>query len=97
MAKRRKRKSKTLKGAFKSSKAANRRRYSSISQGSAVTRVVPRACALVQSGAKKGKLRKGCRITGNGQARCDELSRLPREARQRIGKSRKIKMVSCPS
>lgn len=98
MAKRRKRrKKKTLKGVFKSSGAANRRRYSRISSGSPITRVVPRACALVQSGEKRGKLRKGCRISGNGQARCDELIRLPRAARQRIGKSRKYKLVNCPS
>lgn len=84
----------TLKGSYKSSTAANRRSYSHISSGSPVTRSVPRACALVQSGGKKGKIRKGCRMTKNG-ARCDVLTRLPREARARIGK--KFKLINCPS
>lgn len=99
MAKRRKRrKAGTLKGSYKSSGAANRRRYSRVSSGSPITRVVPRGCAIVQSGAKKGKLRKGCRVSANGQARCDVLTRLPREARQRVGgKGKRYKTVGCPS
>lgn len=97
MAKKRKRRRRkgTLKGTYKSASSANRRTYTKVQQGSPVTRVVPRACAIVQSGPKKGKLRKGCRIAGNGQARCDELTRLPRQARQRIG-ARRYKTVGCP-
>lgn len=77
----------TLKGSFSSKKAANRRTYTSIASGSPVTKPVKRECALVKSGPKKGKLRKGCRIDGNGIARCDVLTRLPRTARTKSGKT----------
>lgn len=71
----------TLKGSF-GADAANRRRFSKVQAGSPVTRSVKRACAIVQSGPKKGKLRKGCRLTKSG-ARCDVLVRLPDTARSR--------------
>ena len=90
------RKRKSLKGSYKTTKAANRRRYTRVSQGSPVTRAVPRGCSIVQSGPKKGKLRKGCRIGSNGVARCDLLTRLPGSARQRQ-KNGKYKVVNCPS
>ena len=89
---------KGLKGSYKSSKSANRRRYSKIGQGSPVTQAVPRGCALVQGGEKKGKLRKGCRIGKSGVARCDVLTRLPATAMQyaRKGSKKRIR-VECPS
>ena len=95
MAKRRRKKG-TLKGVYKSSGAANRRRYRRVSSGSPVTHVVPRGCAIVQSGGKKGKLRKGCRVAANGQARCDLVTRLPRTARQRVKGTKRYKTVNCP-
>lgn len=94
MAKRRRKKG-TLAGTYKSSGAANRRRYSRVSSGSPITRVVKRGCAIVQSGAKKGKLRKGCRISANGQARCDLVTKLPKTAKQRIKGTKRYKTVNC--
>lgn len=89
------RKRKSLKGTYRTKKAANRRRYSKVSQGSPIVHAVPRGCAIVQSGAKKGKMRKGCRIK-NGRAYCDVVTRLPAEAKQRK-KNGKYKTVNCPS
>lgn len=85
MAKKRKSTKRRRKGrvgaAFKTATAANKRRYRSIRDGNAVSARVPKACALVQSGANKGKIRKGCYIRKNG-AWCDEtlLDRLPAQA-----------------
>jgi hypothetical protein len=75
-------------GAFLSPSSANRRRYRKVYSSNVVSKVVPRACALVQSGPKKGKLRKGCHIKA-GRAYCDAtiIDRLPAEAR-RPGKTK---------
>ncbi len=82
MAKRRKRRK--LAGAYGSPSSANRRKYTKVASGSPVTKQVPRACAIVQNGAKKGKLRKGCRIRG-GKAFCDKLVKLPAVAWKKKG------------
>lgn len=100
MAKKKKKKKsgRSLKGSFKTKKAANRRTYTSVRSGSPVTKAVKRACALVQSGPKQGKLRKGCRLTGHG-ARCDVLTKIPRTARERVGTRKngqpKYRTVDC--
>lgn len=78
----------------KTKKAAVRRNWTSVSSGKTPMLRTPRACALVQSGPKKGKVRKGCRLTKNG-AYCDELVRLPAEARGAKLKSGRRKMVKC--
>jgi hypothetical protein len=39
--------------------------------GMLATKTVSRSAALVKSGPKKGKLKKGCRFLKNGMARCD--------------------------
>ena len=82
-----------LKGSCKSAKCAQSRYWTRISSGTALKKRVPKACAIVQSGPKKGKLRKGCKIHKSG-AFCDatQIERLPSEATRRVG-GRTVKVV----
>lgn len=70
----------------KTKKAAIRRNWTSVTSGKVPMMRVPRACALVQSGDKKGRVRRGCKLTKNG-AYCGELTKLPETAK--IGPARK--------
>jgi len=73
MARRRRRKGGT-RGIFKTASSANRRgrKYVSISSSNPVSVIVPRRCAIVKSGPKKGKAKKGCKLTRNG-AWCEKI------------------------
>lgn len=59
-------------GIFLTAKSANKRTYAAVYSSNVKSRIVPRKCALVKSGPKKGKLRKGCYFRGHN-AFCDVL------------------------
>ncbi len=58
---------------FLTSSSANKRNYQKVYSSNVTSKQVPRACALVKSGPKKGKLRKGCYIARGGHAFCDKV------------------------
>lgn len=95
-----KKKTKSRKGgtgaAFKNPKSAAARRWLT-ARGNVVSKKVPKACAIVQSGPKKGKVRKGCKIRKHG-AWCDEsiIDRLPAKARdKRYSSTSKRAFIEC--
>lgn len=81
-------------------KAASKRVWTSVSSGKTAMYRVPRGCAIVQSGEKKGKVRRGCKLTKNG-AYCAGLTQLPETAkigpalRRKDGRKRR-RVVKCP-
>lgn len=81
-------------------RSAQRRRWTKVSSGQNPMFRVPRACAIVQSGEKSGKVRRGCKLTKNG-AYCAELTPLPETAkigpakRRKDGRKRR-RVVKCP-
>lgn len=84
-----------ISGSCKSSSCAGGKRWTRVSSGSAVKKQVPKACAIVQSGPKHGRIRKGCRIKGH-HAFCEVgvAARLPKEASRKSKTGKKI-TVSC--
>lgn len=82
-----------ISGSCASASCAQRRKWTRVSSGSSVKKQVPKACAIVQSSASKGKIRKGCRIRGH-HAFCDVGVRLPAEASRRSKTGKKI-TVTC--
>src|SRR6185295_17001784 len=72
-----------ISGSCKSSSCAGGKRWTRVSSGSSVKKQVPKACAIVQSGAKKGRIRKGCRIRGN-HAFCEVGKKLPAKASRKV-------------
>lgn len=101
MAKRRSRKARSvmrragISGSCASPSCAKSKTWTRVSSGSSVKKQVPKACAIVQSGSSKGKIRKGCRIRGH-HAFCDVgvVERLPATAKRRTKSGKKVS-VSC--
>jgi len=57
---------------FLTPKSANKRSYQKVYSSNVTSKQVPKGCAIIRSGPKKGKLRRGCRFRG-GHAWCDTI------------------------
>lgn len=84
-----------ISGSCKSPSCAKGKTWTHVSSGASLKKQVPKACAIVQSGGKKGKIRKGCRIRGH-HAFCEVgvAARLPKEAHRKSKTGKRI-TVAC--
>jgi hypothetical protein len=84
-----------ISGSCRSPSCAKGKTWTKVASGSAVKKQVPRACAIRTSGAKKGSLRKGCKIRG-GHAFCEVgvAERLPKSVFKKTKSGKRVE-VSC--